>query len=203
MGIVKKNSKMRKEEILRYESAQRSAEHYDIMIWTVFSVGVALSLFILYTVWPLKNNLGFMHLFTSFIGYMILFVSVLAVESFSQKLLYFSEIQYKLQKENLGELTYFGITWLIEGILSLIFISYIFLFLLASLNNVYTSPNMNFYFMFLTLIFFIISIISFGFILFNWVTRPKGDRGNCLEKLRKCIMGNKLKTYEEIINQKK
>ena len=73
---------MRKEEILRYESAQRSAEHYNVMIWTVFSVGVALSLFILYTVLPLKNNLGFMHLITSFIGLLVLFYCSLTIESF-------------------------------------------------------------------------------------------------------------------------
>jgi len=179
--------KIEDEKRLICESVQSSAEHYNVMIWTIFSVGVGLSLFILYTVWPLKNNLGFMHLVTSFVGLLVLFYCSLTVESFGQK----KALMYKILgkeinkidfKESIKSLSFKRINWIAEIILSGIFLSYTTLFFFAYSNNVYIAPDFNFIFKLLTFVFYNLSIAFFVLVLLNWIRRPKFKNIKIFEK---------------------
>lgn len=179
-----------------------SAEHYNIMIWTVFSVGIGLSLYILNGAWANKLNMRTIDFVRLVLGFFVLFYCILSIESFGQK----KTIMYKIyNKQNknislnriIGELPYTRIEWLAEIILLFIFSSYIFIFFFISIKKSLTIPlipeNL------IAWIFFILSLILLFIITINWILRPKNDGGNCIEKIRKCIIGNKLKDFNQII----
>lgn len=70
--------------------AQNSAQHYNQMIWVIFSVGVALSLFILHFVWINWRNdiLGdrlYIRLFMIIFGYSTFIYCISTIRSFQDK----------------------------------------------------------------------------------------------------------------------
>jgi len=170
-------SEMKNEEILLCESTQKSAEHYNNLIWTVFSVGVALSLWILYKVWPSKENIGFMNLFMLFVGFLVLYYCTLAIESFGQKKTKMHEIFYKELKnpkfkKSIKNLPYEKLEWVAEFILSIIFLSYICGFFWIFVDSILK----NYIYQFKTLlssVFFTIALCLFFVVLLNWVRRPR------------------------------
>lgn len=69
---------------LEYQKAQDSAEHYNTMIWTLISVGIALSLVILYKV--LSEDLGhLLELTLVFIGTFTLFYFSYLIETANER----------------------------------------------------------------------------------------------------------------------
>ncbi len=193
---------MKDERIFLAESAQKSAEYYNFLIWTVFSVAVALSLWILFKVWPSKANFGPMYFLMSFLGFCVLFYGILAIESFGQKKsLMYQIFNTQLKKSNfsskIGKLPFFRFEWLAEFILLFIFILYIrlFWFIWAKKSLEMFGESV----IFLALPFFVVSLLFLSIILCNWILRPKSDNGNFLEKIRKFIFGNWLKSYNKIV----
>jgi len=177
------------------ESAQKSAEHYNFLIWNVFSISVALSLYILYIIWPCKLNIGIMHFCMSILGFLVLFYSTLAIESFGQKK---SFMYNKFNKQlsdfrNIKNLPYFKLEWIAELILLSVFLLYIYLFGFIWINN--SLETFGKQIIFLAPLMFFVSIIILIIVLLNWMLRPKGDNGNFLEKIRKFFLGNWLKSY--------
>ncbi|MBI2056996.1 hypothetical protein HYT91_01955 [Candidatus Pacearchaeota archaeon] len=80
---------------INYDKAQEIAMHYNIKIWTVFSVGIALSLWILYKIW-IENSLDeIIKIAMLMLGYLVLIYCSLAVESFGQK----KELYYRIKNE--------------------------------------------------------------------------------------------------------
>ena len=126
---------MSKEKIV-CESTQKSAEHYNTMIWTIFSVGVFLSLFVLKEVWDHKLNFGYKHFFMSFLGFFVLFYCILTIESFGQK----KSLMYNIHNREIKKvskidfakairnLPFYRTKWLAEIVLLIIFLIYVFLF---------------------------------------------------------------------------
>lgn len=169
-------------QIMRYGKAQDSAEHYNILIHSVLGAGIALSLFILYNGVIYNNNINYKLTFL-FFGYLILLASALIIEAFSQLRLYFLHLQNKIIEEKIKELPYFKLTWLIESIILILLIFYIYIF--------YKNNSL----------LFVISLFLFLIVVINWILRPKGNGGNCIEKFRQCLMGTKLKDYNEIIKK--
>lgn len=178
-------------ETLICESAQRSAEHNHIMIWTVFSVGIALSSWILFNVWTHKHDIGLMHFSMSFLGLIVLFYCILAIESFGQrKDLMYSKFNknLKLEKFNIEDLPYFRNNWLAEITLCLMFLLYVYLFGYIAINN--TLEHFGRGLEHFDWLFFAFSLILLSIILANWIKRPVGDGGNILEEIRKRIFGH-------------
>ncbi len=196
---------MNKEIMLKYEKIRDSAENCNFLIWTVFSVGVAFSLWILFKVWPSKSNLGPMYFIMSILGLFVLFYCILMIESLGQK----KSLMYKIfdngikgpdLKNEIGRLPFFRTEWLAEIILILIFLMYVYLFwFILDRNSLETYGEQI---IFLAPVVFIISLILFLMVLYNWISRPKSDGGNFLEIIRKFLFGNWLRSYDEIINKK-
>jgi|SRR3989344_6435 len=173
-------------------------EHYNIMIWTVFSVGVAFSLLILYKIWTFKASFGAMQFFMGILGFLTLFYCILAIESFGQK----KSLGYKVlgKKNNLKnkikELPYCRIDWLAELILFFLVLAYVYMFWFIRNNN--SLAEFGNKIIFLELPVFIGAVILSAIIIFNWILRPKSGDGNIIERLRIFIFGNWLKNYDEI-----
>ncbi len=197
---------MDKNKTFLCESAQKSAEHYHIMIWTIFSVGVALSLWILNKVWSYKSDFtAIMHIIMSVLGFLILFYCILAIESFAQKKrlmyeIYGKEIK-KLDstdfKKLIAKLPFFGIDWIAETILLFIFSLYVFLFGYIFSMNSLTIPDVSGHFV--AFILFVFSLFLLSIVIANLVKRPMGYGGNWIEKFRKVISGNNLEYYEKML----
>lgn len=80
---------------INYDKAQEIAMHYNMKIWTVFSIGIALSLWILYKIW-VENSLDeIIKIAMLILGYLVLIYCTLAVESFGQK----KELYYRIKNE--------------------------------------------------------------------------------------------------------
>lgn len=141
------------------EKADDNAMHYNIKIWTVFSIGVALSLWILYTIWTNDSLEDFVKIAMLVFGYLILIYCSLAIESFGQK----KEKYYKIKNEifsdeRISSLPSKGILRYWEVlILSFIFFSYIFSFI-------------YFYISYPFLVGFISAFMSLGYfwVAYNW-----------------------------------
>jgi len=187
---------------LRYEKLQDSAEHYNLLIWTVFSVGVALSLWVLLRIWPDKTNIGAMQFFMSILGFLVLFYCILAIESFGQKKILMYKILNKEEprlEHKIGMLPFFRLDWLAEIILLIIFSAYVFMFGFIWYNK--SLKNFGEQIIFLSLPVFVFSLILLFIVVVNWVLRPKGNGGNPLEKIRIFLFGNWLKSYDNIVEE--
>ena len=194
----------KKESMLKYEKAHVSAENYNTLIWTVFSIGIAFSLYILYIVWPFKTSIGAMQFFMSILGFLVLFYCTLTLESFNQK----KSLMYKIFDKNIKgfdiekkikKLTFFKVEWLAEIILSFLFLAYVYYFWFVWNNNslaIYGGQII-----FLALPMFIISLILSFIVMINWILRPKNGNGNPIEKFRKFLFGNWLKSYGGIVEE--
>ena len=102
--------------------------HYDRQIWLVFSVGVALSLWILYTLWTkdIKDNLVKFGMI--YIGFVILTYSTLNIEGLGQRKWVEGEMQEKTDKQEKLEkkLTSISVAYIVEFFILLpLFIFYI------------------------------------------------------------------------------
>lgn len=196
---------MNKEIILKYEKAYNSAENYNTLIWTVFSVGIALSLYILNGAWANKLNMRTIDFVRLVLGFLVLFYCILTIESFGQK----KSLMYKIfdenikgfyLKEKIKKLPFYRVEWIAEIILLFILFSYIFIFFFISIKKSLTIPlipeNL------VAWIFFILSLILLFIITINWISRPKDDDGNQIEKTRVFLFGNWLRSYDEIIGLK-
>lgn len=195
---------MRNELMSEYEKAHDSAEHYNNLIWTVFYVGVAFSLFILYKVWTFKTDFGAMQFFMSILGFLVLFYCILAIESFGQK----RTLMYKISNKGIGKfnlekkiekLPYYRIEWIAEIILLSLFSAYVFLFWFIWDNNSLGTYGQKIIFM--APIIFIISLILLFIVIVNWIIRPKNGKGNALEEIRKLVFGNWSRSYDEIVEE--
>ena len=181
------------ENIPLIESAQKSAEHYNIMIWTVFSVGIAFSLWILLTVWPSKMDIRSMHFAMSTLGLLVLFYCILAIESFSQKkdLMYricnkkIKEISKVDFKKEIDKLPFFRMDWIAEIILLGALLLYLFLFLFIAFKESLTTELPELFGIVFAWLLGIVSVIFFVIVILNWLQRPKKDSGNFLERIRK------------------
>ncbi len=184
------------------KSAQQSAEHYNIMIWTIFSVGVALSLLILFEVWSAKLDIRAMQFVMSFFGLLVLFYCALAIESFGQK----RSLMYEICNKKIGlklDLPYFKLEWIAEIILFGIFLLYLIFFGFILFKNSLTIESFTNFVIPLEWVIFFISLILVCKVISNWFRRPKSESGNWIENIRKTLMGNKLKSYEELGRIKK
>lgn len=106
------------------EDHQQAAEHYNQMIWIIFSIGVGISLWILY-----NHSRSRLSVLTLTLGFVILIYSSMLVLSFSHK----KKIHYKLLKKSGGgkqfeENNYLTVRYIGETILGFIILVY-FLFL--------------------------------------------------------------------------
>jgi len=193
---------MEQREIFTCESAQQSAEHYNIMIWTIFAVGVALSLWILHQVWDNKLHFGGMHFIMSLFGIFVLFYCTLAIESFGQKktLMYKIHNQHIKEFKVIKELPFFRIEWLAKIVLLGIFSAYVYLFWFIWNNKSLGTFGKEI--MFLDFLMFAISLVLLAIILTNWIRRPIRGGGNILERFRKAIFSNYLRNYDKIIKKK-
>jgi hypothetical protein len=192
-----------KEESI-YEKVHDSAEHYNLITWTVFSIGVALSLYVLYVVWPLKTSIGAMQFFMSIFGFLVLFYCILSIESFGQKKNLMHKIFNKGAKKfdlelKIKNLPFYRTEWLAEMILLSIFLMYIYLFWFVWDNN--SLETFGIKIIFLAPIIFVISLILLFIVISNWILRPKEGDGNFIEKIRRIIFGNWSKSYGEIIEK--
>jgi|SRR3989344_2721972 len=194
---------MNKELISECEKVQDAAEHHNILIWTVFSVGVALSLYILNKVFPDKTTFGAMQFFMSILGFLVLFYCILAIESFGQKKALMYRILNKNQKNKLGQkiekLPFCRFDWIAEIILLMIFLAYIFMFWFIWFNNYLERYGEHI--IFLDLPIFIISLILLLIVVINWILRPKNVSGNLLERIRIFLFGNWLKKYDKLVEE--
>ena len=84
---------------LEYQKAQDSAEHYNTMIWTLISVGVGLSLTILYIIQSQEQD-PLLELVMSFIGLFVLFYFSYLIESANEKKKWKYHICKKIEREN-------------------------------------------------------------------------------------------------------
>ncbi len=189
---------------LLYENAHNSAEHYNFVIWTVFSIAIAISLYILYLVWPAKSGLGAMQFFMAFLGFLILFYGILTIESFNQKKSLLYKVYNYGMKSNLEskikKLPFFRIEWVAEMILLLVLLAYVFFFRFVWYNNSLATFGKRI--MFSDLPIFLLSLILSVIVIINWIKRPKDNSGNIIEKVRKIIFGNCLKSYDDIVEIK-
>lgn len=195
---------MKKDKMI-YEKAHNSAEHYNLMIWTVFSIAVALSLYILYLIWPAKSNLGAMQFFMAFLGFLILFYGTLTIESFSQKnFLLYKIFNSGIKKFNLEskikKLPFVRVEWIAEIILLMVISAYVFFFWFVWRNKSLATFGKTITFFDLPIL--IISLALSLIVIINWIRRPKNDRGNTIEKIRKFLFGDCLKSYDEIMGLK-
>ena len=180
---------------------QQAAEHYNNLIWTVFSVGVAFSLWILYKIWSDKTNLGAMQFFMSILGFLVLFYCILAIESFNQK----KSLMYKISKKDkendlkqkITKLPFYRIEWISEIILFSLFSAYVYLFWFVWNNNSLVTYGKKI--IFLDLPMFIVSLILLFIILINWILRPKEGKGNPIEKFRRFLFKKFIKSYDEMV----
>ena len=159
---------MKKELMLKFEKAHNSAENYNSIIWTIFGIGIALSLWILFRVWPSKMNLGAMQFFMSIFGFLVLFYCILSIESFGQKKTLLYKIFNKKIKgfdleQKIKKLPFYRTEWIAEIILFFIFSSYVYLFWFVWDNNslgtfgkeiIFLAPTM--FFISLILLFIVI-----------------------------------------------
>ena len=194
---------MKKELISESEKAQDTAEQYNLLIWTVFSVGVALSLYILNKVFQDKTTFGAMQFFMSILGFLVLFYCILAIESFGQKKAIMYNILNKNQKNKLGQkidnLPFCRFNWIAEIILGMIFLAYVYMFWFIQSNN--SLETYGTHIMFLDLPMFVISLILSFIVIVNWILRPKSLGGNLLERIRIFLFGNWLKNYDKIVEE--
>lgn len=195
--MVKKEKQFEEDNHFIIKCAQQSAEHYNILIWTVFSVGVALSLWILYNAWIHKVNTGPMWFFIPLFGLFVLFYCTLSIESFGQK----KALMYKLFNQptklsrQIKELPFFRIDWFAEIILFAIFLAYIFFFWYVWSHNSLEKFGQRI--ISLDLPAFLISLTVLSIVLANWIKRPTGNHGNFIEKIRRF----KPISYDEIIKK--
>ena len=174
-------------KMLKCEKIHDSAEHYDTMIWTIFSVGIAFSLYILYIVWPFKTSIGAMQFFISVLGFLVLFYSILLIESFGQKKI----LMYRLFdantkgfdiKQRIKKLPFFRVEWMAEMILLFLFLAYVYHFWFVWNNK--SLATYGKLIIFLALPIFIISLALLFVVVVNWILRPKSDSRNPLERIR-------------------
>lgn len=145
-----------------YQNSSNWAMHYNIKIWTVFSVGVALSLFILYTFWANDSLEDSVKIAMLIFGYLVLIYCSLAIESFGQKKERYNQSANRFVNneeraliDNLpskGILKYWEIL-----ILSFIFFSYLFSFI-----------SFSKYHPFLIGVFTTLMFIGYFFVAYNW-----------------------------------
>jgi len=118
--------------LIEYQKAQDSAEHYNNAIWLVFSIGIAFSLWIIYTIIAKSEVTYYFKILMFFLGLFILIYSFSLVISNSQK----KNRKYQLcefieEKNNfigkglLKEIPYIKTKYIAEVILSLILLGYI------------------------------------------------------------------------------
>lgn len=90
------------DDLVDYQTAQGSAEHYNQMIWIVFSVGVALSILILYKIWIQEISLErwLAKSFIAIFGYCVLIYCVFTLENFRIK----KEILHRHQNKKYFEI---------------------------------------------------------------------------------------------------
>ena len=94
--------------------------------------------------------------------------------------------------ELIKKLPYKRVEWIAEMVLFFIFCIYAGTFWFVFLGDFY---NGNFPVLIFQITTIILSLLFLMVIIPNWLLRPKDkeDEGNCLERIRICIMGNKLK----------
>src|SRR3989344_5639328 len=174
---------MKRELISECEKAQDTAEHYNLLIWTVFSVGIALSLYILNRVWSDKTAFGAMQFFMSILGFLVLFYCILAIESFGQKKALMYEVLNKNTKnkwkQKIERLPFCRLDWIAEIILLMIFSAYVYMFGFIVDNN--SLKTYGEHIIFLGLPIFIGSLTLLFIVTVNWILRPKSFGGNLLE----------------------
>ncbi len=192
---------MKDEDKIVCEKTHTSAEQYNLMIWTIFSVGIAVSLYILNINFRHKTELGAMQFFTSILGFFILVYSILAIESFNQKKsllykIYHCGIKKNSLEPKIKELPFYRLDWLAEIILFSVLLAYDYLFWFIWINNSLEKYGEKI--MALDLPMFVFSLVLAAIVVSNWITRPKDDGGNFIEKIRAIIFENYLKNYDEI-----
>ena len=193
---------MNEELTLKYGKVHESAQNYNTLIWTVFSIGVDLSLWILFKVWPSKTDFGPMYFIMSILGFMVLFYCILTIESFGQK----KSLMYKIfNKEIKGidlekkieKLPFYRVEWIAEIILLIIFSMYVYLFWFVWDNE--SLKTFGEKIIILAPVVFIFSLILLFIVVVNWILRPKNGDGNPIERTRRFIFGNLLRSYDEIV----
>jgi len=91
---------MKKEEkrMIEYQKAQDSAEYYNSMIWTLMSIGIAVSLIILHIFWTNRPEILY-SLAMLFIGAFVLFYFSYLIEGAHEKKKYKYGICKKIERE--------------------------------------------------------------------------------------------------------
>ncbi len=181
---------MKKEDrrMIEYRTARDSANHYNTLIWTLVSLGIASSLIILYKFWANRpeSNLGSMMLF---IGAFILYYFSFIIESTNaRKVLnykicekiekeYDFIIKNKLKKLPLEKFNYF------EGpginVLRIMKIVLFFIYILSIVTNLafsYVEGNLSTFKIFLAFTFVLLIIFAIGFELYYTTRKYNWDR---------------------------
>lgn len=107
---------------------ERIGNHYDNMIWRVFSVGIALSVYILYLVWTDKLSL-YVAPIALFLGFFALLYCICAIFSFNRKKRYMYDKARKVS-DIFNSRGYLKIAYLEVFPLATIFITYLVSFIL-------------------------------------------------------------------------
>lgn len=92
---------MDKEEkiLIEYQKAQDSAEHYNTIVWTLMSVGIGLSLIILYKVHSQEQN-PLLEMIMLFVGMFVLFYFSYLIESATERKMWKYYVCQRIEWEN-------------------------------------------------------------------------------------------------------
>lgn len=139
------------------ENHQQAAEHCNQMIWVVFSVGIGVSLWILY-----QNLIKTPHIMVLSFGFIVLIYSLMLTISFGQQ----RKIHYIKLRGDDNKLFLYGRRYLhVRYIGQTILILIAFIYFLFLLDNLF--PNLKYYAPWLTLQ--LLSIVSIMIIFIELV----------------------------------